>query len=487
MIGGLWNGLSGISTFERALSAESNNVTNVNTVGHKADQVRFEDLMYQNGYGSGVQVESISKTFVQGNIRPSNNDFDVAIEGKGYFMVTERESGNTFYTRAGNFQMGIDGVLQTPDSLKVLGLTPQESSVISSDPAITQISNVHTNFIATVSIQNNDFVKTINARTSDFNKSAQASGVSGDGFKSSSAKIADIEALIVDYREKLDLYRTTSTALPVESTKQITTLDFSSYLNELNDENDFIKVTINNREIIQKFDTDIATTMNKFADKISNIEGLKGTVDTTIGKVTLESLIPGKEVAVYDIAVNDKAAFLTNVQNASVGSGIGVVNSSRNALKEALELADAKFIDITNTISLANQENLAVNEIQLKLENLNLSENTFGIVEIDNEGMVFLKDNDNKFIVGKVQTAFFTNDQGLDAQGNNLYRDTEDSGVAKYAGHLNKVIGNSLEESNINTSDALTNILVYQKAFEANSKSITTSDELLKTAINLRK
>ena len=83
MIGALWNGVSGLNTFEKALNVESNNTTNVNTVGHKADDITFEDMMYQNGYGRGSQVESITKKMYQGNIKLKGYLYDVAIEGKG--------------------------------------------------------------------------------------------------------------------------------------------------------------------------------------------------------------------------------------------------------------------------------------------------------------------------------------------------------------------------------------------------------------------
>ena len=56
-----------------------------------------------------------------------------------------------------------------------------------------------------------------------------------------------------------------------------------------------------------------------------------------------------------------------------------------------------------------------------------------------------------------------------------------------YAGKLNKLVSNSLELSTANLGNSLTSLLVYQKAFEANSKSITTPDEMLQTAIQLKK
>lgn len=486
MIGGLWTGFSGLSTYERALSAESNNSSNTNTVGYKANDVRFEDLMYKNGTGKGSQIEQVFKRFQQGDIKPTGHSLDIGIEGKGYFMVNDPEDNELYYTRAGNFQLGADGLLQTPDGLKVQGLVPQEPQVISTNPNYTQLSKVHSGFVASETIGNENFIQTVNARIGDYSKTAQASGINGEGFKSASSKIVDIEALITDYKDKLDLYRSVSTQEATPSTNQITSLDFTSYLSELKDENDFIKVNINNEEVIQYFDTDVDTTMRLFADKISDIQAMRGVVDTTTGKVTVESMVPAKEIAIYDVAVNNKAASIYQLQNQSLGTGYGIVTSARDALQAAVEAAGSEFIEITSTIDLQNQETLEVSDIQMKLANLNLSEYTFGKISVD-EGIVYLADGDNKFVVGKVQTAFFRNDQGLEPQGNNLYKDGLDAGEAQYAGKVNVLHSNSLEVSNTDNADTMTNLLTYQKAFEANSKSITTSDELLKIAINLRK
>lgn len=226
--------------------------------------------------------------------------------------------------------------------------------------------------------------------------------------------------------------------------------------------------------------------MRLFADKIANIQGMNSYVDTTVGKVTVESMIPAKEIAIVDVAVNDKAASINQIQNQSLGTGYGIVISARDALKAAVETAGSEFIEITSTINLQNQEALQVNDIQMKLANLNLSEYTFGSISMD-EGIIYLSDGDNKFVVGKIQTAFFRNDQGLEPQGNNLYKSGLEAGKPQYAGKINTLHKDSLEVSNTNNADTMTNLLTYQKAFEANSKSITTSDELLKTAINLRK
>ncbi len=486
MISGLWNGYSGLTAFEKALNVESNNSTNVNTVGHKADTISFEDMMYQNGYGKGTGIDSVSKVMTQGNVKLTNNAYDVAIEGKGYFIVSERKTNETFYTRAGNFYMAEDGLLQTQNGMKVLGLTPQSNNVVTSNPAKTQFDESHTKNIVSKTISNENFLQTINARTTDYNTSAVDKGTSGAGFKTKSAQVADIEALIADYKSKLDLYSSNSTAVASPSASQITNVNLATSMSQLVNENDFIKITINNEEITQSFDTDIETTMKKFSDKISNIKGLSSSVNSTTGMLTINSLIPAKEVTIKDAQINENYLTITNTQNASLGTGLGLVNSSRDALKSALEFSNAELLDITSTLSLVGQESLTVNEIQLKLSNLNLSKNTSGKIEIS-EGVIFLKDGDNKFIIGKLQTAHFTNEQGLLPQGDNVYQTSAESGRAFYAGKLNKLVSSSLELSTANMGSTLTNLLVYQKAFEANSKSITTSDEMLKTAIELKK
>ncbi len=485
MIGALWNGISGLNTFEKALNVESNNVTNVNTIGYKEDVITFEDMMYQNGYGKGVSVENVNKAMSQqGGIKLTSSPYDVAIEGKGYFIVTDtRLAGaeQTFYTRAGNFKMAPDGFLKTQNDMNIMGLT----SI--SVPANATFTDNYNKTIASQSVYNPSFLESINTKSTDYLISAQndiLADNTGNGYKTRSAKIADIEVLIADYKAKLELYASNSSATSKPSTSQITTLDFSTSLASLLDENDFIKITIDNSEITQQFDTDIQTTLNKLSDKISNIQGLSSSI-TPSGVLTINSLIPGKENKIIDTQLNENFVYPINTTNAQLGSGMGLVESSKNALEIALQKAGAELLTINSKIDLIGQENLNVDKIQLSLSNLNLS-NNLGEVIIE-DGIVYSKDGDNKFIIGKIQTAHFKNEQGLSPQGGNLYQVSKESGDSLYSGNLNKLVSNSLEQSKANLGNSLTALLIYQKAFEANSKSITTSDDMLQTAIQLKK
>jgi len=235
----------------------------------------------------------------------------------------------------------------------------------------------------------------------------------------------------------------------------------------------------------QYFETDAQTTMNLFADKLSNVEGLTSTVDEN-GLLTINTLVPGKDAKFTSAAINSSGYGLNEISSPVLGAGIAMVNSSRDVLKSALENADAKFLEITNNVTNADANLNGIGQVQLRLNDLNLSENTFGVLSIE-DGLIYSKDGENKFLMGKLETAYFSNPESLEPQGGTLYSIGKETGEAKNAHNINKVIGGSIELSNTNFSDSLVDLMVYQRAFEASSKSVTTSDEFLKTAIQLKK
>jgi flagellar hook protein FlgE len=121
--------LSGLDASSAALATTANNLANLNTVGYKDQQIQFADLFYQNlgsdgagdpiQQGAGVQVSSQPSNFTQGNVTATGVDTNVAINGNGFFVV--EKNGVQSYTRAGNFEVGTDNLLETVDGQKVLG------------------------------------------------------------------------------------------------------------------------------------------------------------------------------------------------------------------------------------------------------------------------------------------------------------------------------------------------------------------------------
>ena len=121
--------LSGLTACSEALSTTANNLANLNTIGYKDQQVQFADLFYQNlgsngagdpiQQGAGVTVSSKPSDFTEGNITPTGVSTDVAVSGNGFFVV--EQNGVQSYTRAGNFEVGTDNLLETADGQQVLG------------------------------------------------------------------------------------------------------------------------------------------------------------------------------------------------------------------------------------------------------------------------------------------------------------------------------------------------------------------------------
>jgi flagellar hook protein FlgE len=121
--------LSGLDADQQALSVVANNLSNMNTVGYKDQDVNFQDLFYQslgtNGsgdalqVGGGTSVGSISGNFTSGDVASTGVDSDAAITGNGFFIT--QLNGQTEYTRAGNFQVSTDGLLTTQDGQNVMG------------------------------------------------------------------------------------------------------------------------------------------------------------------------------------------------------------------------------------------------------------------------------------------------------------------------------------------------------------------------------
>ena len=490
MIGAMWNGFIGLNVFDKAIAVESNNVSNTTTVGNKLDSVSFEDMFYsQNGIGNGVAMETVSKIFTQGELEITNVTTDAAIEGKGFFVVEDRNTNEIFYSRAGNFQKSGDSFLETQEGMLVKGLSPQDRQVISTDPNVTMFSNDYSKYLIAIDVKQNDTLYNINIKTTDYTQTAVDDDISlsGNNYKTASSKIVDVEALNVDLVEKLKLFQSNPDVPSIPSTTQITQVDFSSNLNLLNTENDYLTLVVDGTTYRQNFTGDLDETLNLLSDQISNAEALSSTIDTTTGIITIEGLIPGDSFTLIDANINDQFLLVNNVQEATLGSGLAMVESSKQAFINAVERADAEYLEITNVLTNEPMEQLTLENIQLNLDQLGLVDNSFGDLQIDRDGYVYLVDGNSKFLVSKLQTAGFTNEQGLEPNGSNIFSATKDSGEPFNADSLNTIAPNFLERANTSYSSSLSTLLVYQKAFEANSKSVTISDEFLKTAIDMKK
>lgn len=560
MIGAMWNGIAGIWQHDKGIGVESNNLANSNTVGHKKDQISFSDLLYsQGGFGKGVQTDSISKQFGQGNIVQSGVGIDVAIEGKGFFVVKSRENPNEiYYTRAGNLVQAKDGFLVTQDDYKIQGLVPQSKITTTTNPLDMMFTDEYTKSLVSSNINSGSgTVYNINAKASDYVSSSKDDDIlkKGDGYKTSQNKINDIEALKADYIEKLNKFLMDQSTTNTPSISQKSQIDFSSNLSSLQATDNTISVTIDNKTYSVKFDVNstindeemqklydfldtngkakynlvdpnsiqsqanidamptttpqeildkataqalrddqinsytnansIINAMKDLSDKISSKEGMSSSVKD--GTLVIDTLIAGGSFNISDIKLNDTNFSSTKLQEAVKGSGLAMVDSARDALKNAVENADGKFLQITNVLEYGNLGVIGENDINVRLDELGISDKSTADISISDDGFVFVKSQGHSFLVGRLSTAGFRNEQGLEPMGGNLFQASQYSGNAFNSDTMNIIRGGALERANIDYGSTLTQIMVYQKAFEASSKSITTSDEFLQTAIQMKK
>jgi flagellar basal-body rod protein FlgG len=165
MLRALWTAASGMTNQQLNVDTISNNLANVNTAGYKKESAQFKSLLYQtiqdqsydnNGnpkpsgiqVGLGVRNSAITTQYTQGVLTETGNDFDFAIEGKGFFQI-QLPDGSTAYTRNGSFQLAIGATgytLATSEGYPVLDTNGEpinlESSYNTADITIDEEGNL---------------------------------------------------------------------------------------------------------------------------------------------------------------------------------------------------------------------------------------------------------------------------------------------------------------------------------------------------------
>ncbi|MFM0133053.1 flagellar hook protein FlgE [Paraburkholderia sediminicola] len=127
--------LSGLAGASKDLDVISNNIANASTVGFKSGQAEFSDMYASamttavtNQVGIGVRVSTVAQNFTEGTITSTDRDLDVAINGNGFFELSQ--NGATVYSRNGQFFMASNGAITNADGLQLMGYAADANSVI---------------------------------------------------------------------------------------------------------------------------------------------------------------------------------------------------------------------------------------------------------------------------------------------------------------------------------------------------------------------
>jgi len=263
--------------------------------------------------------------------------------------------------------------------------------------------------------------------------------------------------------------------------------------------------------------TGVAATAN--SELTVTLNGNVYTVDVTTGDTVVEqadaivNAIAGSDTEIESI-VHDGSGGITVTYYASAGdisaptltesvaSGSTYTEATATAYDGTVILSDqeilkdanysgnlgagAEFLQITTTINQTGSKS----EIQLRLDSLSITDSAFGDFSVDSTGLITMQQDGVDYAVGQIAIARFTDNLGLEAVGDNLLQATTRSGTAIFNQDNDKmaeVDGGSLELSTADLSESLVNLMVFQRAFEANAKSITTADEILTTLIGLKR
>ena len=179
MSNSLWVAQTGLEAQQTRMAVVAQNLANVNTTGFKRGRVIFEDLLYQNivqsggltseqteaptglSLGTGVRIVATDKQFTQGNIINTNNQLDIAIQGRGFFEIALPD-GSQAYTRDGTFQRDDQGQMVTSSGYALqpaINIPTNASSVtIGSDGVVSANLAGQPNPIQVGTLQLIDFV-----------------------------------------------------------------------------------------------------------------------------------------------------------------------------------------------------------------------------------------------------------------------------------------------------------------------------------------
>ncbi len=440
-LGGAMNsGISGMQAFSNAMSVIGDNLANSDTAGYKAGRTLFSDLIPDTVSGSGgtsqigrgANLSTVDNIFSQGSIEDSSSALDLAIEGSGFFIVRDPAQEGENYTRAGGFRLNDEGYLVNPEGQIVQGYESRrdgEYADLTGDIQINTRSSVPGEASSEVALTTN-----LNSES-------------------------DERTWDIDDAENSSNFSTTSEVYDsLGNTHQIT-----SYFNKTDDNRWQYHLTVPYEEIDNSvgndFDTDetiveVASGELGFdnSGELEEIEAPDGTVMDT------------DDPSWPRITIADGNLDWSNGSDPGLGLDYEMnVTQFSTASKVVTQQADGYSSGYLNDISV-NEEGIITGTYS----------------------------NGTSRDLSRLALGKFANENGLERLGNNLYRATNSSGPADVGtpgseSGLGEISSNSLEQSTVDIAQEFTRMIETQRSFQASSKTISTTDEMLQEVINIKR
>lgn len=482
MLRSLYSGVSGLKVHQTRMDVIGNNISNVNTVGFKSSQVTFSDVLYQTSsaasgpdaesgragtnakqIGLGANFASVKTTMdTTGGSTRTDNPFDLMIEGDGFFVVNN--GGANYFTKAGSFTLDANGTLCTATGYSVMGwqVDPENPLTVREDTVsalhIMSAENMYSEPEATTAVH---FEGNIDSADTDL---AGTGRVTNFTFYDSLGQSYTVQMLIKQNTQADALIKN-------EYSVSITdVLDANGQSIFSTPEDDGAgNITYSESSITE-------VTLGDYTFSVAS-------VDEVTGKPTLDGESPilsfnssnGKMVSIGDEE---------GVKSLTFSINIGGEHPFRNI--------DVDFSAMT-MFANSGKTTIEGSKGNLKNEGKGRTAGNMSGVSIDNAGMIYgVYDNGVSKLLGQIVVARFANNSGLEAVGNSLFAESQNSGEFDGIGEDITMSGGKfnvgvLESSNVDLASEFTDMVVTQRGFQANSRIITVSDTLLEELINLKR
>lgn len=463
MMRSLYSGVSGMQNHQTRLDVIGNNVSNVNTTGFKRGRVNFQDMISQQLTGAakpteevggvnpkevglGMTVASIDTIFTQGNLQSTGVSTDIAIQGNGFFVL--KNGQETFYTRAGTFGVDSEGTLVNPaNGLRVQGWMAQE---VNGEMVINTAGSTEDLIIpigqkdAAKATTNVDFACNLNKNTLMLEENASDSDILKATWGT--------ETKVYDSFGNEHMLSVSFTRVPGTNNQWQATVNVDA-------ENAAETMTRVGLGTTDGVENTFIVTFDNFG-RLQSVTDSAGNVTNDNGQVSI--------MASFNVPGGNPDAD-GNPLRQTMNINLGTIGSIENTITQFAESSSTKaFYQDGYTMGY--------------LDNF----------KIDASGIITgVYSNGTTRAIGQIAMASFTNQNGLEKAGDNTYVASNNSGLANIgtSGVAGKgsLLAGALEMSNVDLTEQMTDMIVTQRGFQANSKTIQTADTLLDTVLSLKR
>lgn len=463
MMRSLYAGVSGLQNHQTRMDVIGNNISNVNTYGFKRGRVDFQDMISQQlggasrpneevggvnpkEVGLGMSVAAIDTIFTQGNLQSTGVSTDIAIQGNGFFVL--KNGDETFYTRAGVFGVDSEGTLVNPSNgLRVQGWMAEEAN----GRQILRTSATPTDLVIPVgqkdpphATENVHYFCNLNKNTPEIPENPTQDQI-----------------LEGTWQTEINIYDTYGNSHQVQMNFTKVPGNPNQWAVNVNvdpDNADFTQTRIGFGTTDGVDNTYILNFDN--TGKLLSVQDSAGNVSNPEGEIVLQ--------ASYNVADSNPDAD-GNPYRQTFNLNLGTIGSMENSITQAASKSTTKA-NYQDGYKLGYLDNF----------------------KIDQNGIITgVYSNGSVRTIGQIAMASFTNQGGLEKKGDTMFAESINSGMAnigesRTAGKGSLLAG-TLEMSNVDLTEQLTDMIVTQRGFESNAKTIQTGDSMLETVINLKR